>query len=75
MLSLKSSKAVSINSARHFHSSISISPGTRRISADGRQQAAVVFLIAADPDECMTALVFGGVPGMAAGSSSGDRCG
>ena len=23
-------------------------------------QAAVVFLIAADPDECMTALVFGG---------------
>jgi hypothetical protein len=37
MLSLKSSKAVSINSARHFHSSISISPGTRRIRADGRQ--------------------------------------
>jgi hypothetical protein len=30
-------KAVSINSARHFHSSISISPGTRRIRADGRQ--------------------------------------
>src|ERR1700744_3578416 len=37
MLSLKSSKAVSINSARHFYSSISISPGTRRIRADGRQ--------------------------------------
>jgi hypothetical protein len=37
ILSLKSSKAVSINSARHFHSSISISPGTRRIHADGRK--------------------------------------
>ena len=36
MLSLKSSKAVSINSARHFHSSISISPGTLRIRAYGR---------------------------------------
>jgi hypothetical protein len=34
---LKSSKALPINSARHFHSSISTSPGMRRIRADGRQ--------------------------------------
>ena len=55
MLSLKSSKAVSINSARHFHSSISISRARGESArVGGRAQVELLEAVACLPRELVS---------------------